>query len=280
MTLIGIMQGRLLPPTENRIQCFPRANWSDEFELGAKAGIDCIEWIYDLYGADANPLAIKEGVARMKELTAASGVRVLSLCADYFMDRPLLRVSVGELNDRLATFRWLLGRAQLLGIQRMVVPFVDASSINTEAEFEEVCVTLKRVLQMAEETQVEVHLETSLAPERFAELLARLPHPLLKVNYDSGNSSSLGYDPRKEFAAYGARVGSVHIKDRLRGGGTVAPGTGDADFSVLAESLDLIHYSGDFILQVARGTPGDEVDWIRKNRDFVLKTFCKDGSRP
>ena len=280
MTLIGIMQGRLLPPTENRIQCFPRANWADEFELGAKAGIDCIEWIYDLYGADANPLATKAGAARMKELTAANGVRVLSLCADYFMDRPLLRVSAGELNDRLATFRWLLGRAQLLGIQRMVVPFVDASSINTEAEFEEVCVTLKRVLQMAEETQVEVHLETSLAPERFAELLARLPHPLLKVNYDSGNSSSLGYDPCKEFAAYGARVGSVHIKDRLRGGGTVAPGTGDADFSVLAESLDLIHYSGDFILQVARGTSGDEVDWIRKNRDFVLKTFCKDGSRP
>jgi len=57
MTHIGIMQGRLVPPTDNRIQCFPRERWADEFALAAKAGLDCIEWIYDLYGADVNPLA-------------------------------------------------------------------------------------------------------------------------------------------------------------------------------------------------------------------------------
>ena len=50
---------------------------------------------------------------------------------------------------------------------------------------------------------MELHLETSLNPQRFAELLAKVPHPMLKVNYDSGNSSSLGYHPRDEFAAYG-----------------------------------------------------------------------------
>ena len=38
---------------------------------------------------------------------------------------------------------------------------------------------------------------------------------MIKVNYDSGNSASLGYDPTDEFAAYGERVGSVHIKDRV-----------------------------------------------------------------
>jgi hexulose-6-phosphate isomerase len=273
MTLIGIMQGRLVPPTDNRIQSFPRHNWSDEFELGAKAGITCIEWIYDFFGADVNPIATDAGIAQVKALTQKTGVQVLSICADYFMERPLVRTTAGELAERLAMMDWLLGRGHLLGINRIVVPFVDASSINTDPEFGNVCETLKRILSVAEKYETEIHLETSLPPGRFAELLARLPHRLLKANYDSGNSSSLGYKPREEFAAYGKRVGSVHIKDRLLGGSTVAPGTGDADFSALAESLEMVGYSGDFILQVARGVSGDEVNWIRQNREFVQKNF-------
>lgn len=275
MTQIGIMQGRLVPPTDNRIQCFPRQNWAEEFTLGAKAGIDCIEWIYDLYGADVNPLATQAGLNQMKELIKETGVGVLSLCADYFMDRPLVRASAGELAERLVVFEWLLGRGHTLGINRMVVPFVDTSRIDTQEEFEAVIATLQRLLPLAEQAGIEIHLETSLPPERFASLLERLPHPMLKANYDSGNSSSLGYKPAEEFAAYGARVGSVHIKDRLRGGGTVAPGTGDADFAALAKSLQQVGYAGDFILQVARATSGDEVNWIRQNRDFVMKTFVQ-----
>jgi len=273
MALIGIMQGRLLPPIENRIQCFPRKNWRDEFDLGAKAGIDCIEWIYDFYGADVNPIATNSGIAQMKALTRKTGVQVLSICADYFMERPLVRASTGEIAERLAMIDWLLGRCHMLGVNRMVVPFVDASRIDTESEFESVIETLQCILPMAERTAIEIHLETSFPPNRFASLLERLPHPLLKVNYDSGNSSSLGYKPREEFAAYGKRVGSVHIKDRVLGGGTVAPGTGDADFPALAESLKMVGYRGDFILQVARAVSGDEVNWIRQNRAFVLKNL-------
>ena len=93
---------------------------------------------------------------------------------------------------------------------------------------------------------------------------------MLKVNYDSGNSASLGYDPIDEFAAYGVRVGSVHIKDRVRGGGTVPLGSGDASFRALFECLAALGYSGDFVLQVARGTDGDEVSWSRKNREYVI----------
>ena len=275
MTHIGIMQGRLVPPTDNRIQCFPRERWADEFELAARAGLDCIEWIYDLYGADSNPLATDAGVEKLKSLIEQHKVRILSVCADYFMDKPLLRASQAELEDRIHTLFWLLGRGRLIGINRMVIPFVDASRIDTQAEFDGVVVLLKRVLQEAGKTGIEIHLETSLNPGRFAELLGKLPDPLLKANYDSGNSSSLGYAPRDEFAAYGNRVGSVHIKDRLLGASTVPLGTGDADFPALVESLQKVAYKGDFILQVARGTSGDEVAWATQNREFVLNHFCQ-----
>jgi L-ribulose-5-phosphate 3-epimerase len=132
---------------------------------------------------------------------------------------------------------------------------------------------LKGILQEAGKAGIEIHLETSLDPSRFANLLAQLPHPLLKVNYDSGNSSSLGYAPREEFAAYGDRVGSVHIKDRRLGAGTVPLGTGDADLPALAESLLKVAYTGDLIMQVARGVSGDELAWAKQNREFILKQF-------
>jgi hexulose-6-phosphate isomerase len=193
------------------------------------------------------------------------------------MDKPLVRASQAELEDRLHTFHWLLERGRLIGINRMVIPFVDASSIDTQAEFDGVVMLLKRLLEPAGNTGIEIHLETSLTPARFAELLNRLTDPLLKVNYDSGNSSSLGYAPREEFAAYGERVGSVHIKDRLLGASTVPLGTGDADFPALAEGLRKVAYKGDFILQVARGASGDEVAWARQNRAFVLTHFFQSG---
>jgi L-ribulose-5-phosphate 3-epimerase len=276
MTHIGIMQGRLVPPTDNRIQCFPREHWADEFALASQAGLDCIEWIYDLYGADMNPLATDAGVKRIKELSRQHKVKILSICADYFMDKPLVRANPAELDDRLDTFFWLVERGRMIGINRMVIPFVDASRIDTQAEFDGVVLLLKRILQKIGKTGIEIHLETSLNPARFAELLAQLAHPLLKANYDSGNSSSLGYAPREEFAAYGQRVGSVHIKDRLLGASTVPLGTGDADFPALAESLRKVAFKGDFILQVARGTSGEEVAWARQNRAFVLQHFCSE----
>ncbi len=273
MTHIGIMQGRMVPPTDDRIQCFPRERWADEFGLAAQAGLDCIEWIYDLYGADINPLATDAGLEKLTDLSRRHRVKVLSICADYFMDKPLLRASQSELDDRLNTLTWLLARGRLIGINRTVIPFVDASRIDTPDEFDGVVTLLKRILEQARKAGIEIHLETSLNPARFAELLSRLPDPLLKVNYDSGNSSSLGYAPQEEFAAYGERVGSVHIKDRRLGAGTVPLGTGDADFPALAEGLRKVAYKGDFILQAARGTGGNEVAWARQNREFVLKYF-------
>jgi len=264
------MQGRLLPPTDGRFQCFPREGWPDEFALAAAAGLDAIEWIYDLHGADVNPIAADDGVASMKALSTQSGVLVRSLCADYFMDLPLLRAEPREIERRTETLGWLFRRCAILGVGRVVVPFVDASRIDSDAELDHVVGVLERLLPAAEETGVELHLETSLSPSRFAQLLARLPHPMLKVNYDSGNSSSLGYDPRDEFAAYGERVGSVHIKDRVLGGATVPLGSGDADFVALFECLRTLGYAGDFVLQVARGTTGDEIVWARKNREYVV----------
>jgi L-ribulose-5-phosphate 3-epimerase len=279
MARIGIMQGRLVPAVDNRIQCFPRNNWEKEFLLAAEAKIECIEWIYDLYGADINPLSTDTGIEKIKTLSSQYKVEVLSLCADYFMDKPFLRISKKELNERLETLFWLIERCQKTDINRIILPFVDSSQINTKVDMEDVIAILKNVIAKAENAGVEIHLETSLPPKQFAELLDKIKHKMLKVNYDSGNSSSLGYKPKEEFEAYGNRVGSVHIKDRVYKGTTVPLGTGDANFDELFNCLNQIKYSGDYILQVARGVTGGEVAWAKENRVFVQK-FTSNSVRP
>src|ERR1700685_4328205 len=120
--LIGIMQGRLLSPEPERFQAFPRMRWQQEFALAQAANLQSIEWIYDVHGEDANPIATDEGILSMKRLTVENDVGVVSLCADYFIDRPLL----GPV--KLA---WLLERCQRAGIARVVLPFVDASRIES-----------------------------------------------------------------------------------------------------------------------------------------------------
>ncbi len=265
MTLLGIMQGRLLPPIAERIQCFPRGRWQEEFPLSAQIKLDAIEWIYDAYGAKENPLGTDTGISRMLALSQQHQVQIKSLCADWFMDFTLVRATAEQTNERTRHLCWLLGQCQKAGIRRVVLPFVDASKITDEQDTQTALAVLHSILPVAENLAIELHLETSLPPPSFAELLAHISHPLIKVNYDSGNSAALGYDVREEFVAYGKRIGSVHLKDRRLHGGTVPLGTGNADFTALFECLNAVQYVGDFILQVARGTAGDELAWIKHN---------------
>jgi hexulose-6-phosphate isomerase len=274
---IAVMQGRLLPPSDGCFQCFPREHWREEFPLASEASLDAIEWIYDSLGERTNPLGTDDGLAEMRRLSEKNNIAVVSVCADYFMECPLVKASATELEARVNKLRWLLDRCKSAGVHRVVIPFVDHSKIENDDDEARAVEVLRGMLGHAERTDTELHLETSLDPQRFASLLSKLPHPYLKVNYDSGNSASLGYDVREEIAAYGDRIGSVHIKDRLRGGGTVPLGTGNAEIPLLLSQLFRIGYKGDFVLQIARGEAGKELAWIRQNRELVLSQLQAAG---
>jgi hexulose-6-phosphate isomerase len=265
---IGIMQGRLTPPVCGRIQAYPVDNWRDEFARARTASLSSIEWIYETYGRERNPLCTDEGIAEIAALAGQHRISVRSVCADYFMEEPLVRADGAALERRMAHLQWLIGRCRAAAIERIVLPFVDASEIRSAEEETALVDILSAAQRVASAADVEIHLETSLAPARFAAFLARLPDPV-RVNYDAGNSASLGYRPAEEFAAYGARIGSVHVKDRLRGGTTVPLGAGSADFPAVFAGLRRIDYGGDLILQVARDAAGGEVEWARHNREFV-----------
>lgn len=189
------------------------------------------------------------------------------------MEQPLIRCTEVEKKERLQLLEHLFRQAKLLDAHHLGIPLLDNSALKTLQEIEEMATALQKIIPVLEELSMELHLETSLSPKEFPILLWQLPHPLIRVTYDTGNSASLGFDPHEEFTAYGNRVGSVHIKDRKRGGGTVKLGTGDADFAAAAEELNRIQFKGLFTLQAARGKPTEEIKQLREYRNFAEQFY-------
>ncbi len=270
--LIGLMQGRLLPPYEGRFQAFPAANWEQEFYSAQKLGLCCIEWIYEKPHEQDNPLKNIEGIHKLQAIISRTGVQVKSICADYYMIERLIIDGCVQTHN-VEHLLWLLNQAKELDIIYMVLPFVDSSSLKNERTLQPVCEMLKSILKEAEKVNIEIHLEADLQPLVFRSIFEEVNHPLLKMNYDIGNSASLGYDPDEELFLLGEYLGSVHIKDRLYQGKTVPLGTGNADFKKCFKWFKKLQFNRWFILQAARGKEGEELQHISKNILFIENFF-------
>ncbi len=265
---IGVMQGRLVPKYKNQYQSHPAGYWDKEFDVAARLGLDIVEFIVDLDGIEENPLMSADGVTRVAEVTARTGVQVASICADCFMAAPLHSADPMIAQPSLAYLRRLIDHAPRLGISDIVIPCVDQSSLRSVEDTARFVAALESVLDEAGRNGVNLSLETDLDPQNFARLLERFESPRVTVNYDTGNSASLGYDPREELAVYGKKISDIHIKDRVKGGGSVVLGTGNTDFEGFFDALRPLDYQGFFILQAYRDDEGVEIfnrqlDWIR-----------------
>jgi len=264
---IGIMQGRLSPPVDGKIQVFPWNTWEEEFYRANEIGIDLIDWIVEEDRLWENPLLSSEGAKSIETVTNKTGVYIGAVCADYFMNCPLIRCSDLALEERLKVLEILIDRLSEFGIRYLEIPFVDNSAINDRSELLQIVRSVKPKLDRAHQLGVTLAFETSLPPEMFRDFLGELGHPAARANYDMGNSASLGYHPVKEFAAYGEEVVTVHVKDRVLNGGTVPLGEGDTDFETCFEMLRGKDYGGPFILQVARADK--EMESAKRNMLFV-----------
>lgn len=273
------MQGRLLPAVGGRIQSFPVAGWRDEFAKAREAGIDCIEWIYEA-GTDAqNPLTTEAGLANIRQLADSHRVVVRSVCADYFMADRLVDDAGRPQSKSVERLHWLIARARAASLRYMVLPFVDASSAARLPSLDGLRTVLRAALALAETSGLELHLETDLDPTDLAAFLSDVDHPLLRANLDIGNSASLGHEADSEMRAIGPWLGSVHVKDRVLNGATVPLGEGDADFGTYFKHFAALDYGGTYILQVARGSPGKEVELARRNRAFVESSMAHSSGR-
>jgi L-ribulose-5-phosphate 3-epimerase len=265
---IGVMQGRLLPKYKGRYQAHPLGYWQDEFSKAAELGLDCIEFILDYNDADQNPLLTQEGCKEIQSVSARTGVKVVSVCADYFMESPLHSENIQKAEQSFEVLQKLLKASEELGVRDIVIPCVDQSSIRNEQVRTLFIEALTTVIPNAELSGVNLSLETDLNAKQFGELLSSFDSPRVTVNYDIGNSASLGYNPVEELSEYGERISDIHIKDRLLGGGSVKLGTGNADIPGFLKLIEQFDYCGPFIMQAYRDDEGlgifkEQLDWVQ-----------------
>jgi hexulose-6-phosphate isomerase len=269
---IGIMQGRLSPRIDGKIQAYPAKTWQKEFEIAKEIGYSAIEWIVEK-PLEINALMSKSGMQEIKEIILKTGVRVDYVCADFFMQQPLVRMSEKIKEENKKILEQILINSKEIGAIGVEIPFVDASSIKTESEIDELISVTEDAFKLAGEIGINVSLETDLNAKEFKKLLEKVNLDHVKANYDIGNSASLGYEPLEELENYGQKILNVHVKDRKLGSTTVPLGTGNADIRCVFEKLDEIGYTGGITMQAARGE--DDVAIAREQLMYTLEMMKK-----
>lgn len=262
------MQGRLLPKYQGRYQAHPVGYWQDEFKIAAELGLNFIEFILDRDPVENNPLMNKAGLGEILKISEQTGVRVKTVCADYFMEAPLHSADDEVADQSRHLLPVLIKNAKAIGVTDIVIPCVDQASFRTSPEIRKFIENIGPARDVAEKADINLALETDLPPQLFLALLERLDSKVFTVNYDTGNSAALGYNPIQELAAYGGRISDIHLKDRVRGGNSVELGKGDTDFKGFFTALARIHYTGPFIMQAYRDDEGVEV--FKKQLEWIL----------
>lgn len=270
---IGVMQGRLLPKYQGRYQAFPVGMWQDEFQIAQDIGLDLIEFILDANDIDENPLMSDNGVEKIKSVAQKTGVSVQTVCADYFMEKPLHSSDVKIVKEGFSVLERLLDSAEKLNITDIVIPCVDQSSLSSKDALKVFTERLSEFTPILEKKNINFSLETDLSPQIFSNLIDQINSKNITINYDVGNSAALGYDCEEELACYGNRITDIHIKDRKFRGGPTMLGEGNANFSKFFKKLSDFNYEGPFIMQAYRDDEGVRV--FKKQLNWINK-FLKD----
>jgi hexulose-6-phosphate isomerase len=269
---IGIMQGRLSPRIDGKIQAYPASTWQKEFEIAQEIGYSAIEWIVEK-PVETNALMTDSGKAEIKKMIASTGVRIDYVCADIFMQQPLVRMTKDTKSQNKEYLSAILKNAKEVGAIGVEIPFVDNSSIKNENEKLEFIDVMQDAFKLAKDLDLKLSLETDLPPIEFRELLESIDLDHVQANYDIGNSASLGFDPREELEAYGLKILNVHVKDRKLGSTTVPLGTGNANINFVLQKLQEIGYRGGLTMQAARGE--NDVETAKEQLKYVRTLLNK-----
>lgn len=267
---IGFMQGRLVDKVDGKIQSFPSAQWRDEFPIAQRIGIPLMEWTLDDYLLAQNPFCTAAGQQEIQRLSKTFGLTVTSLTGDCFMQAPFWKHSGIEQAQLLGKLDLVIDACAVLRVRHIVIPLVDNGQLDNAQQTEVLHSQLMRRHASLLQKGVQIAFESDYAPAQLQAFIALFPADSFGVNYDIGNSASLGFDPTQELQAYAPRITNVHVKDRILGGTTVALGTGAAKMDAVFSGLHTCGYAGNFILQTARAADSEHEKTLLHYKNWTL----------
>ena len=265
---VGVFQSRLTATHSGRIQFFPVDNWKREFDIAKEAGFAFIEWVVESNTLDLNPILTSHGRNQIAEVRHRTGVEVQGICADVFMDTPIVSKKGEDLLDQL------ISAAVLADTKFLELPLLGASTPEQQYTLYDLGEVLRRRSDTLAQNRTELFVEINLPPPEVSKFLEIINSDRVRINYDTGNSAYWGYSSIEECKIYGKHFGSVHIKDCTPEDYSVPLGTGSFEFDLFFSGLADIDYKGDFTLQTERNTP-DFLSAAKKYKLFVDQLIAK-----
>jgi len=265
---IGIMQGRLLPKFKSQYQAHPIGYWQKEFKLAKIHQLKYIEFIFDSYLYDKNPIFDNKGIVEIKKIISDTGVGVRSICADIFMQWPIKNMTKKEESLYGSILEQLICNLSKLGGTDIVIPCVDKSSLKTKKDQLIIASFLGDFNNLCCKMDINLSLETDLLPIDFLDFISIIKNKKVRVNYDSGNSASLGYNFQEELKLYGDKISNIHIKDRKFRSGPILLGQGDAELKNVKDFISSRDYNGIVIFQAFRDN--NPIETFKKQYDYFM----------
>jgi L-ribulose-5-phosphate 3-epimerase len=243
---LGIIQGRLLPPVNNKIQEFPKDNWQQEFDILTQVDLNHIEFIVtkDSF-SDFTGLSLKN-----------FSNRISAVCCDNIIDEDFYKLEF--LTKQLIPICELAKRD---GIQNINIPLLEQSSL-TEDNFEEFS---RNILEISNTYDLNFNFEIE-SPLEVSLSLVNLSDRFYFI-YDTGNLNYIKVDHKDYIENIILKISQVHLKDR-DSDGSHYPGSGTTNFKLIFDLLRKYNFSGPFTIQTKRGDSGLESKTIQQHSLF------------
>ena len=272
---IGFMQGRLSPIENGLIQSFPSNNWQNEIHLASENKLDTVEWTLDYKDLYKNPILNPEGISELNALKEKYDISIPSLTGDCFMQKPFWKESKSHRKKLQEDFINILHGCNKVSISIVLIPLVDNGSIENNKQEQILYEFLSSKKDLIKDLSLRVCFESDFSPNRLKKFISFYDEDIFGINYDTGNSAAMGYNPIEEFQSYGERIINMHIKDRRFGASTVPLGEGDTNFDLIFDLIKKYNYNGNLILQTARSENNDHLGVLLKYFKLVQKFAMK-----
>lgn len=274
MYKIGIMQGRLSERPYPALQDFPKKTWEEEFVYAKEIGLDSIEWLFKSVDYKQNPIWTFSGREEIKKIIKKTGIKVDSLCADYFLEKPFFNPEGYKLEDNILILKELIKNAADIGVNLILIPVLEEAEIQSESDEEILCIVVNAVSEELEKYNMRLGLETELKSEDYLRLIEKINNKNVGIYYDAGNCASKGYDMYNDMIVLKDYIFNIHVKDRIKNGPSVFLGKGDTNFKEGIPYLVKNNFKGKFILQTYYE---DDYIGIAKENYKYIKSLIEKG---
>jgi L-ribulose-5-phosphate 3-epimerase len=241
----GIVQGRLTRSPPGCLQWFPQESWRAEFAAAEQLGIDFIELIAEVQHNPDNPIWSDDGISEIRALCSRHNLVLHALCNDFIIEHNLLD-GAKALDQCLE----VIERAKLLGVEKLVLPFFEASDINSN-NIEDFVAPLRIIIDACE--NMTASIETNLDGRSLIDFLELVERPALKVVFDTGNRAAAGHNLGADIGLLRGAINHVHIKDKGANNENVLLGNGLVNFADVFAALENIGYQGPYTFETQRG---------------------------